>query len=206
MEKRKLQPSSVKNLFKFVSAKNNALLTVESSLEFDACFHFEYATQVTSFDAQPLGYEYSLNGKMRTYTPDFLLRFQNGQEQYIEIKPSFRTTSSEFREMFEAKQQEAISLGRELVLVTERQIRRDAYLKNLKLLHHYSGIKSLTPLHLSLLNLVARLGKPTLGYLAQELSEHEGNVLKTAIELCALRRLSTDLTSNQISINNYVWL
>ena len=58
MYRRHLKHSRVKNLFKFVSAKMNTVLTVESSLEFDTCFHLEYSPAVRSFKAQPESYYY----------------------------------------------------------------------------------------------------------------------------------------------------
>ncbi len=51
MYRRHLKHSRVKNLFKFVSAKMNTVFTVESSLEFDTCFHLEYSPAVTEFEA-----------------------------------------------------------------------------------------------------------------------------------------------------------
>ncbi|WP_330960723.1 hypothetical protein [Photobacterium sp. 53610] len=36
----------------------NQVMTVESYLEFDTCFHLEYSPQVTSFIAQPEGFFY----------------------------------------------------------------------------------------------------------------------------------------------------
>ncbi len=62
MYRRHLKHSRVKNLFKFVSAKMNTVFTVESSLEFDTCFHLEYSSTVKEFETQPLG-------KVRTSIP-----------------------------------------------------------------------------------------------------------------------------------------
>lgn len=58
MYRRQLKHSRVKNIFKFVSAKMKQVMTVESYLEFDTCFHLEYSPQVTSFIAQPEGFRY----------------------------------------------------------------------------------------------------------------------------------------------------
>jgi len=51
MYRRNLKHSRVKNLFKFASLKMDSIMTVESALEFDRCFHFEYSPDVISFEA-----------------------------------------------------------------------------------------------------------------------------------------------------------
>ena len=73
MYRRKLKHSRVKNLHKFASQKNKFTCLVESSLEFDACFHFEFSPSIAAFEAQPLGYEYEFDNRICRYTPDFLL-------------------------------------------------------------------------------------------------------------------------------------
>ena len=68
MYRRKLKHSRVKSLFKFVSAKMNQAMTVESYLEFDTCFHLEYSSSITSFAAQPEGFLYRFDGRDCSYT------------------------------------------------------------------------------------------------------------------------------------------
>ncbi len=50
MYRRHLKHSRVKNLFKFASIKMNTVFTVESSLEFDTCFHLEFSPLVQTFE------------------------------------------------------------------------------------------------------------------------------------------------------------
>ena len=49
----------------------DTVFTVESALEFDACFHLEYSHDITSYEAQPEGFIYEFNGGPCPYTPDF---------------------------------------------------------------------------------------------------------------------------------------
>lgn len=51
MYTRTLRPSPIKHIYKFASHKNGNVQTVESSLEFNACIHFEYANEARSFVA-----------------------------------------------------------------------------------------------------------------------------------------------------------
>ncbi|EHK62474.1 TnsA endonuclease N-terminal domain family protein [Halomonas sp. GFAJ-1] len=88
MYRRKLRHSRVKNLYEFASAKNGNVLTVESTLEFDACFHFEYSNDIQSFEAQPIGFHYNYEAKTLPYTPDFRLINVSGVATFVEIKPA----------------------------------------------------------------------------------------------------------------------
>ncbi|HHF0484558.1 TPA: Tn7 transposase TnsA N-terminal domain-containing protein, partial [Vibrio antiquarius] len=114
MKKRILKNSSVKNISRFVSIKNDSIETVESDLEFDACFHFEFNPHLVYFEAQPIGYKYLLNKKLHRYTPDFLCRFSDGYERYYEIKYKDEVDTEEFKEKFEVQRLQAISMGRDL--------------------------------------------------------------------------------------------
>lgn len=51
MYRRNLRHSRVKNIFKFVSSKMNKVLTVESRLEFDTCFHLECSPDISFIEA-----------------------------------------------------------------------------------------------------------------------------------------------------------
>ena len=75
MYRRRLKHSPVKNLFRFASSKTKSVLTVESALEFDTCFHLEYSPEITTFEAQPEGLYYSFEGKCCPYTPDFKVHY-----------------------------------------------------------------------------------------------------------------------------------
>lgn len=123
MYRRRLKHSPVKNLFRFASSKSKSVLTVESSLEFDTCFHLEYSPEVTTFEAQPEGFHYGFEGKRCPYTPDFKVHHQQEGVQFIEVKPLAKALKEDFRARFQAKQQAAHDAGVTLLLVTERQIR-----------------------------------------------------------------------------------
>lgn len=53
MYRRSHRHSRVNHLFRFTSPKMNTVLTVESSLAFDTCFHLECSGAVKRFEAQP---------------------------------------------------------------------------------------------------------------------------------------------------------
>ncbi|MBD1573702.1 hypothetical protein HC725_10525 [Vibrio sp. S17_S38] len=187
------KPSANKNVYKFVSAKNGCTIMCESSLEYDCCYHLEYSDDVVSFESQPHGYKYFYLGKCHFYTPDFLVHKKDGTFYFIEVKPLSKTFSSEFKYMFYKKQITANELGASLLLVTDRQIRNEIHLNNLKLVHRYSGFIENT-IHLE--NIWSAISQSTsiqIGSLSRTLNLGIGEVLALVLRLIGLGRAKTDL-------------
>ncbi|KZN46699.1 TnsA endonuclease N-terminal domain-containing protein [Pseudoalteromonas luteoviolacea] len=205
MIRRKLKHSRVKNLYKFASQKNKATCLVESSLEFDACFHFEYSREIKTFEAQPLGFEYEFDGRICRYTPDFLITHHEKPQKYIEVKPYSKIANPEFRARFAQKQLVAKELiGIELILVTDKQIRVYPTLDNLKLLHRYSGFQSLTDLQLSIIQLLNQWRKLSIQDLAMTLKASIGEVLASVYRLLSLGSVNSDLNT-ELTLESVIW-
>lgn len=164
------KPSPTKNVFKFSSFKNNRTIMCESSLEFDACFHFEYDRDVVSFESQPLGIEFTANDRIRRYTPDFRVRYGDGSERLVEVKPQSKTLSADFLYDFGLKRQAYADLGYQLLLVTDQQIRAMPFLDNLKLLNKYASFQPDSELQQSVLNYIRSVPGSTLGQISEELN------------------------------------
>jgi len=205
MYRRHLKHSRVKNLFKFVSAKMDTVFTVESSLEFDTCFHLEYSPVVKAFEAQPEGFYYDFEGRQCPYTPDFRVIDYSDNACFLEVKPSDKVANPDFLQRFSVKQQRAIDLSFPLKLVTEKQIRINPILRNLKLLHRYSGFQSFTPLHVKLLGLVRELGRVSLSRLSGSTGAPPGEVLASVLLLLARGLINSDLTAQEIGFSSVVW-
>lgn len=205
MYRRNLKHSRVKNLFKFASLKMDSIMTVESALEFDTCFHFEYSPDVISFEAQPEGFYYSFNGKELPYTPDFLVVDKVNGTRFVEVKPVTKTANPDFRERFICRQERAIELGAPVILVTERQIRLNPILNNLKLLHRYAGLQSFTDLHFIILELVKKSGVVSVRNLISATRAMEGDVLASTVTWLSLGKLKTDLSSSDLGLDSMVW-
>lgn len=205
MYRRNLKHSRVKNLFKFASLKMDSIMTVESALEFDTCFHFEYLPDVISFEAQPEGFYYSFNGKELPYTPDFLVVDKVNGTRFVEVKPVTKTANPDFREKFICRQERAIELGAPVILVTERQIRLNPILNNLKLLHRYAGLQSFTDLHFIILELVKKSGVVSVRNLISATRAMEGDVLASTVTWLSLGQLKTDLSSSDPGLDSMVW-
>ncbi|WP_125783231.1 TnsA endonuclease N-terminal domain-containing protein [Pseudoalteromonas rubra] len=205
MIRRKLKHSRVKNLYKFASQKNKTTCLVESSLEFDACFHFEYSREIKTFEAQPLGFEYEFDDRTCRYTPDFLITHHEKPQKYIEIKPYCKIANPEFRARFAQKQLVAKEqMGIELILVTDKQIRVYPTLDNLKLLHRYSGFQSLTDLQLSIIQLLNQWRKLTIQDLVMTLKASIGEVLASVYRLLSLGSVNSDLNT-ELTLESVIW-
>lgn len=175
------KPSANKNIFKFSSFKNAGTIMCESSLEFDACFHLEYSSSIISFESQPIGIEYQMNGKIRRYTPDFKIVKDTGEIEFIEIKPSKKLTSLVFREAFECKRSAYKMKGFKLLLVTDKQIRSTPLLDNLKVINRYSS-SSLSDVHDLALKHIRACKSLSISELALKL----GLIIGDCIAACAL--------------------
>jgi len=183
MYSRKIGHSRVKNIFKFASSKMGTVYTVESALEFDTCFHLEYSPTIKSFEAQPFGFKYNFGEKSLPYTPDFRIENNQSQEQFIEVKPLAKTYCEDFRARFIQRKIAAEKQGVGLILVTEEQIRVNPILNNFKLLHRYTGFQSITPMQLTLLKLVQRLGLTSIKEVSLRLKLPLGELLANLLSL-----------------------
>ncbi len=187
------KPSANKNVYKFVSVKNGRTIMCESSLEFDCCYYLEYSDDVVRYQSQPEGYRFSYKGKEHPYTPDFLVHKKNGTSCLIEVKPLSQTFSSEFQDKFRQNQIMANELGTPLLLVTDRQIRNDALLNNLKLVHRYSGCIENSEHLESVLSVVNQLPSVCIKALAERLNLNFGEVFASVLRLICLGKVKSNL-------------
>jgi len=207
MYKRTLKKSTVKNIHKFASKKCDKMMVLESSLEYDACFHFEFSKKIVMYEPQPIGFHYELCGQVRSYTPDFLITLDNEEQIFYEVKPFCKTQSEEFDLEFKAKQSAALNLGIELELITERKIRVKPLIDNLKLLHRYHRLEQkLTPFQKQLLKLVASAESLTLSYLINNTQTSYAKIIPQIADLLAKGLLESNLLKPlEFDSNLYVY-
>jgi hypothetical protein len=199
------KPSPNKNVFKFASAKVSEVIMCESTLEFDACFHHEYNDEIDSYGSQPQGFKYEFNGKTLPYTPDTLIIYNNGVEKYHEYKPFSQISSPLFRDKFIAKRAASLKLGRELILVTDKQIRVNPVLNNLKLLHRYSGVYGVNDIQQKLLKLIQKSGAVKLDVLSDHFNLSSGEARSFVYALIHKGLLKADLNCDEFSNNPTLW-
>ncbi|MCU8083821.1 TnsA endonuclease N-terminal domain-containing protein [Shewanella sp. SM23] len=199
------KPSPNKNVFKFASAKVSETIMCESSLEFDACFHHEYNDCIEVFGSQPEGFYYDFEGKKLPYTPDAIIHFIDGTVKFHEYKPYSKTFDPIFRAKFVAKKAAAQSLGADLILVTERQIRVNPILNNLKMLHRYSGEYDLSIIQTELLKLIRNKGEISVSDVAIKMALPLGEARAYLYSLIHKGLIKTNLNQEDLTCNPLVW-
>ena len=199
------KPSPNKNVYKFASTKVSSVIMCESSLEFDACFHHEYNDSIESFGSQPEGFKYEFNGKLLPYTPDSLILYKNGVEEYHEYKPYSKISSPLFRDQFIAKRAASLELGRQLILVTDRQIRVNPILNNLKLLHRYSGVYGINDIQQKLLKSIQQSGAVKLNDIRHQFNLPVGEARSFLYALIHKGFVKADLECESLSDNPLLW-
>lgn len=121
---------------KFPSRKLNRMVHWESMLERDAILHFEYHPLVLSYQEQPsIEIYYDKDGEQHRYFPDFRLTFRDGEDLYVEVKPSRLLTTKVVRDKLQAVAKRFEEQGRRFRVMTEDDIRRQPLLTNLQKLH-----------------------------------------------------------------------
>ncbi|MGX9416376.1 TnsA endonuclease N-terminal domain-containing protein [Vibrio sp. WJH972] len=204
MKKRILRNSSIKNISRFVSLKTDSIHTVESDLEFDACFHFEFSAQVLTFEAQPIGFEYYLDGKLRRYTPDFLVTYYDSYQPFYEIKPKHIAETEEFKEIFSARKEHALSMGNDLKVLTEENIQLYPLLDNLKIIHRYACNDNLNSVQRQILSLFRKYGELRIEQIVQYSAVHSSRALPALYDLIARQLLKIDM-HQPINWQTQIW-
>lgn len=198
--------SHVHNISKFMSLKNDAVVRTMSMLEFDMCFHLEYSPEIQSYTSQPNGFYYEFNNRKCRYTPDFNIVNSNGDETFIEVKHSSKIYDPDFRRRFASKQQFSLEqLNKKLILITEKQIRINPILNNLKLLHRYSGLQTISDIQYAILDVVRDSEKIRLHDISMVLGITESEALSGTLSWLSQGKIQADLKSGEISLETHVW-
>lgn len=133
-------------VYKFPSIKLRQTVYCESGLELDYAFLLDADHgAVLSFQEQPGKIRYHLNGKLHTYTPDFLVT-RPDKKQVVEVKPESKVSTEENKTLFGIIDSICRGAGYEFVVVTDAGIRVQPFLDNIKLFWKY-GRTPIYPRH-----------------------------------------------------------
>lgn len=132
-------------VYKFPSIKLKRTVYCESGLELDYAFLLDADHGVNSFQEQPGKIRYYLNGKLRTYTPDFFVT-RPDKKQIVEVKPESKVFTEENKILFGVIDSICRKANCEFVVVTDIKIRVQPRLDNIKLLWKY-GRTPICPRH-----------------------------------------------------------
>ncbi len=137
---------------KFPSLKLGRMVTFESGIERDFISLLDYTPIVARFEEQPLAIEYEHEGKMHTYTPDFLIAFRNGRRALVECKPQKFVGREENRRKFQAARAWCAGRGWTFHVATDEQIRAGYRVENIKLLTQHARHEPGTAVQQTILN------------------------------------------------------
>lgn len=79
-------------------------------------------------------------------------------------------------------------------------------LGNLKLLYRYSGFQTITPLHMQLIELLAKTGKVSLSQLCYLTGASKGEVIASTLYLIARELVKSNLTEQVFGMTTSVWV
>lgn len=109
----------------------------ESPVERDYIYLLEADPDVLKYYGQPLQVKYYIDGEEHIYTPDFLV-IRTNSRQIIEVKPEDKANCEENSKLFEQVAKVCKRNGYEFIVVTDKMIRIEPKLRNIKLLYKYA--------------------------------------------------------------------
>jgi hypothetical protein len=138
MPVRRIPPlGSQKNIGKFPSIKMGRVAWYESLLERDYMYRLDRDTEVQYWEEQPLKIRFVHDGKTHHYTPDFEVH-RNSKKQIVEVKPQKKVDSGEWDLLFSVASSICEREGYEFVVITDKMIRMQPELDNVKKLWKYA--------------------------------------------------------------------
>lgn len=121
---------------KFPSRKNGRMVHHEGLLELDAIYLFETSPEIVRYREQPATVQYPDGPRLRRYTPDFELLLATGEVVIVEVKPIRFLEKEEIRIKFECIEEYMHSAGTSFVILTDKIIRQQPRLSNLRWVYH----------------------------------------------------------------------
>lgn len=121
---------------KFPSRKNGRMIHHEGMLELDAIYLFETSPNIVRYREQPMTTHYPDGDRLRRYTPDFELLLVTGETVLIEVKPSRYLEKEEIRHKLNRIEEHMCRSSTPFVILTEKIIRQEPRLANLRWIYH----------------------------------------------------------------------
>lgn len=127
---------SGKIIGRFPTPKAASPVWWESQLERDCLYHLHQCPTIEGISGQPFRLPYVLDGRLRSYTPDFLV-VGSYRQDVIEVKPQDKVNSTDFAHWHQAIEVALANRGFGFVVMTDTEIRRQPLLDNLKWLYRF---------------------------------------------------------------------
>ncbi len=124
----------------FPSLIKGEKIMYESTIERDIVFHFKFDPTVLTYRAQPMVITGTdTEGKVHTYTPDFLV-VRTDRKEIVECKPEALLDHPHTLQQIRIGEKWAEANNHDFVIVTDTDLRKDQTLANLKLFFRYCRV------------------------------------------------------------------
>ena len=141
---------------KFPSRKTGRMVHFEGLLERDAIYLFETSPLIESYSEQPITIHFPDGGRIRRYTPDFVLDLKNGDQIFVEVKPKRSLEQPDICHKLEQIENYFHRHGQKFLVLTDADIRQQPRLNNLKWLYQQTprSIPSFVKIRISVNRLI----------------------------------------------------
>lgn len=171
------------------STKAKGSIQCESGLEGRVAARIELSSGVAAWCCQPATFSLEVAGELRSYTPDFRVKFKSGRTAFIEVKPLSKCFRVDIRDKLVAAELSLKRQGLLFLIVTDQDLGSRETDQNLNLLRYYQRVPVEHLKRVSARKLVAR------GSDACIIDLEEAGFSKPQIySLIAARALVTDLS------------
>ena len=138
----RLIPPKSRALTGRVTLRDGTSACFESSLERDCLIRLDFELAGRILKPQPFTLEYAIGTKTRHYTPDLLVQYgpsENRPLEVIEVKfaADLQDEIAKHRDKFEAMRTFCATQSWDFRILTEKEIRGDAFLENATFLRRY---------------------------------------------------------------------
>lgn len=165
IQTRKIKPTrfSVSGRLPF---KDGVSIPYESALERDFLLYFTYLPSIMELISQPMRIPFIKNGITYYYTPDFFLRFNDGQAMLVEVKPKRKWQGNwkDCKEKWKAAIRFCKENGYVFHIYDEDRIYHEAFF-NINQIQRYKRLNCDQQDVSAVLNQVKLMGTTTIDYL-----------------------------------------
>jgi len=202
-KKRDLSKLKSQSITLFPSKKMSSTVLTECPLEANFCYYLEFDDAIEQYESQPLGFYYSLDHKQYSFTPDFEC-FCGHHYVYYEIQSNTQAIkakkSTEFKRHFDSAQNQAIKLGKDLILIKENWIKRSPHFQNIMQLYRCMQVQYSYDFFKRIKNKLEKDAVLTIGELIDEHIE-----LPWIYKLIAEKILIFELSSTSLCLDSKVF-
>lgn len=196
------------------SSKNKDGIWFESALERDFALILEHNPDVSFYQEQPIKIEFVLDGKNRSYTPDFYVEFteESGLKPWlceIKYRSELREKISKLIPKFRAAKEHCINEGWDFKLFSEVNI-RTPFLENINFLSRYNYNDLDGACYKMVIRTISELGQTTPHEFMLTIQDAEYNIKGRCLYALwygiKMNDIGCDTVREKISMNSEIWL